>query len=241
MAVPPDDAAGSDDSELGTLLADVARALGTGQGAVDAERIVRLAASAVPHADHTGLSLVVGTRPPTSLASSGPVPAQVDALQHRLEEGPCLSAIAHDELIYVEDFSVDRRWPRFAEAVTMVAPVRALFAVRMALGGQRGAALNFYAERPGAFVDADFAAGTVLAGLAAAALERDVVRDEVANLEVALDSARTIGTAIGILMARQLVTREQAFAQLRVASQHLKRKLRDVAEQVTETGDLPDG
>jgi AmiR/NasT family two-component response regulator len=46
--------------------------------------------------------------------------------------------------------------------------------------------------------------------------------------------------AMGILMSSRLLTAEQAFEQLRTASQRLHRKLRDVAAEVTETGALPD-
>lgn len=45
--------------------------------------------------------------------------------------------------------------------------------------------------------------------------------------------------AVGILMARQQLTSEQAFGRLVTASQHLNRKLRDIAAEVTETGALP--
>jgi AmiR/NasT family two-component response regulator len=46
--------------------------------------------------------------------------------------------------------------------------------------------------------------------------------------------------AMGILMASGRSTQEQAFAALRRASQHLNRKLRDVAADVVETGQLPE-
>ena len=59
-------------------------------------------------------------------------------------------------------------------------------------------------------------------------------------MERALESSREIGTAIGILMARELCTADQAFDLLRVASQHTHRKLRDIAAHVKETGALPD-
>ncbi len=62
---------------------------------------------------------------------------------------------------------------------------------------------------------------------------------EVANLKVALNSARRIGAALGIIMSAYKVTEEQAFATLRVASQHTHRKLRDVAEDVLLTGAAP--
>ena len=64
-------------------------------------------------------------------------------------------------------------------------------------------------------------------------------RDRVKNLETALETNRHIAMAIGILMARQGLTEDQAFAELRDASQRRHVKLRDVAEQIVLTGDLP--
>lgn len=63
--------------------------------------------------------------------------------------------------------------------------------------------------------------------------------DKVANLERALASNRQIGAAMGILMTRLKLTDEQAFDLLRKTSQNRHRKLRDIAEEVTMTGELP--
>lgn len=74
------------------------------------------------------------------------------------------------------------------------------------------------------------------AELAEALAELAEARDMIANLEIALESSREIGTAIGILMATRKVTHDQAFGLLRTASQHQHVKLRDVAEGVIFTG-----
>lgn len=70
--------------------------------------------------------------------------------------------------------------------------------------------------------------------------ERRVAKaqSQVVNLEIALNSNRDIGTAIGILMNAHLVTQEQAFNMLRTVSQHSHRKLREVANEVIFTGTL---
>lgn len=68
------------------------------------------------------------------------------------------------------------------------------------------------------------------------ALQKQVTR--AANLEEALATNREIGQAIGILMASDHLTAEQAFERLRTASQHSHRKLRDIAADVVETGVL---
>lgn len=49
-----------------------------------------------------------------------------------------------------------------------------------------------------------------------------------------------IGQAQGILMERERISATQAFDVLRRASQHLNRKLRDVAQDLVDTGDEPD-
>jgi hypothetical protein len=64
-------------------------------------------------------------------------------------------------------------------------------------------------------------------------------RDQIAHLETALVSARRIGAAIGIIMARCQVTDDHAFALLRTTSQLTHRKVRDIAEDVVLTGALP--
>jgi signal transduction histidine kinase/DNA-binding response OmpR family regulator len=63
--------------------------------------------------------------------------------------------------------------------------------------------------------------------------------DKAANLERALTSNRQIGAAMGILMARLRLTDQQAFDLLRSESQHRHRKLRDIAEEVMMTGEVP--
>jgi len=69
--------------------------------------------------------------------------------------------------------------------------------------------------------------------------EATAERNRANNLAVALQSNRRIGMAMGILMGRLGVTEEDAFERLRIASQNQHIKLRDVAEVVIYTGDLP--
>jgi DNA-binding response OmpR family regulator len=64
-------------------------------------------------------------------------------------------------------------------------------------------------------------------------------QDEAANLRVALSSNRQIGAALGIIMQRYQIDSDESFARLRSTSQRLNRKLRDVADDVVHTGDLP--
>jgi hypothetical protein len=70
------------------------------------------------------------------------------------------------------------------------------------------------------------------------ASELDGLRAKVENLERALVTARRIGMALGILMARYGLTEERAFDALRLASHRTQRKIRDIADDVVLTGDL---
>ena len=70
--------------------------------------------------------------------------------------------------------------------------------------------------------------------------EREVDQRQIENLQVALTTARRIGMALGILMAERKISGDAAFELLRMVSQNTHRKLRDVADEVVETGALPD-
>ena len=70
------------------------------------------------------------------------------------------------------------------------------------------------------------------------AREAETQRTRADNLLVALETSRTIGMAMGILMSRHRVTADAAYEMLRRGSQVRQRKLRDMAEEVVQTGEL---
>jgi AmiR/NasT family two-component response regulator len=61
-----------------------------------------------------------------------------------------------------------------------------------------------------------------------------------AGLAAALRTREIIGEALGILMERERINANQAFDVLRRASQHLNIKLRDIAQDLVDTGEDPD-
>jgi hypothetical protein len=209
-------------------------------GPPDPERVVGFASAAVPHADDCGLTLVPGRGRPTTVAASRDTIRQVDTLQYRLGQGPCLTASTTGGVVRADDLRTDRQWPAFAAACVAETPVRSMFSIRLVLTGQDTAAINFYAEQPRVFDETDIGIGAIFGPFAALSLQTALNASEANHLHTALLSSRQIGTAIGILMARELITSEQAFARLVSASQHLNRKLKDVAAEVEETGRLPE-
>ena len=61
---------------------------------------------------------------------------------------------------------------------------------------------------------------------------------KIATLETALESARMIGTAIGILVERLKIAPGDAFDSLVEASHEEHRKVRDIASDLVFTGEL---
>jgi GAF domain-containing protein len=100
-------------------------------------------------------------------------------------------------------------------------------------------ALALYSYQPGHFTETEIDIAGIFADHAAIALAAAGAADQAESMRNALESNRRIGMAIGILMGSHRVTDEQAFAMLRIASQHGHTKLRDVAEDVILTGELP--
>jgi GAF domain-containing protein len=203
------------------------------------ERVVRFVAQAVPHAEHAALTIIRGSREPETLASSSEVPRKVDALQYETGEGPCLEAIEDSDITRADDLTTDVQWPQFAARAVALTPVRSMLGARLFLSGDDRGALNLYATTPYAFDDLDVGTAAILSSFASVTLQRLTAERKVENLEIALESSRQIGAAMGILMARRLVTKDQAFELLKTASQHLHRKLRDIALEVIETGEVP--
>jgi hypothetical protein len=208
--------------------------------ALDPEELVDFASRVVPHAISVGLTLVHGEGEPTTLAASGDLSSAVNAIEHECGEGPCLDAIEYDDISVANDLAADDRWPKFVERAVRETPVRSMFGTRIFLDGHERGALNFYAGEPNAFDQLDIGIGAMLSAIASVALQHSIEQRRRTNLEIALESSRVIGMAMGIVMSTRLCTADQAFDALRRASQQSNRKLRDVALEVTETGALPE-
>lgn len=188
-------------------------------------------------ADHASICVVKFAGYETVLASS-PVAEALDRLQAGFASGPGVDAASTGDAQLSTDLSIDERWPEFGPTAVANHGTRSVLSVQLAAGGQHraGAVLNLYAGPPDAFDETSRAMAEMLAAAAAVALGATRISERNANLELALQSNRDIGTAIGILMGLHRVTRPAAFTLLREASQRSRRKLRDIALAVIETG-----
>ena len=104
-------------------------------------------------------------------------------------------------------------------------------------------ALNIYAREVDAFDEDSRSAAVRFAPYAGVAVANmyayQDARNLADNLQKALDSRAIIDQAKGILMERHKVTAEQAFEVLVRISMQTNRKLRDIADQLATTGELP--
>ncbi|GAY08040.1 ANTAR domain-containing protein [Pseudonocardia sp. N23] len=165
---------------------------------------------------------------PVTVASSDALAARADRIQYESGAGPCLHALAHDEMVVVDltGGSDDERWPAFRRRMTAEAGIGGVRSHPLRDGSP--GSLNIYLGVPGP--DPDLVA--TAAAAARLALFAVATRARADQLSDALATSRTIGAAIGMLMARHGWSRDAAFTALREASQHTNRKLRDVAADV---------
>ncbi|GGC89075.1 transcriptional regulator [Tersicoccus solisilvae] len=232
------DARRSETDAVGVSFQTLTRMIGA-SGHADPDRLVAVAARLMPHADQAGVTSIRNDRPAVTVASTGEIPRAVDALQYRTGEGPCLDASLDDEAVISDDLAVERRWPAFAAACVDQFGVRSMLSVRLSLSQQDRAALNFYSPSTHVFTGQDVAEAVILAPFAALVVQQRLHEKDVSHYQEALISSRRIGSAVGILMAQHGVDADDAFGMLRTASQHLNRKLKDLAADVNYTGDLP--
>jgi hypothetical protein len=176
----------------------------------------------------------------STAASTDDVALRADALQYEIGSGPCVDAILDDNVYVTEDVAHDERWPQWGRQVSTELGLHSVLAYRLTLLDDSGAvaALNVFSDRPRAFDGRAVGTGLVLATHGSLLVTAQLARDKASNLLRAMESNRDIGVAMGILMHRHRLDREQAFAVLRVASQDSNRKLAEVASEVADTGTL---
>ena len=200
--------------------------------------IAKLGLSMVDSAEHASITVLRNDRFDTPTATSD-VPPRVDAIQYELGTGPCVDAVLDDTVYRTGDLARDTRWPEFGQRAVAATGVHSMLATRLYCE-QPGllAALNLYASPRDAFGDDALPTAVLLATHASLALTAASRQEKIVNLEQAVASNREIGVAIGVLMSRHLLTQQQAFDLMRMSSQRSHRKLRHIAAEVVETGDL---
>jgi GAF domain-containing protein len=206
--------------------------------------LVHLAVRQTPGARACGLTLARSDGAVT-VSCTGPLAEQADERQYQLDDGPCLEAMREGAVVRVEDMLGEQRWDDYPTLAAQVG-VRSSLSLPLNVDGRSRGALNLYSTEPSAFGPADEAVAARWAGQAAGALAvalRIADGDEKAEqLRGGLDTRTVIGQAVGLLMAQERCTAEQAFALLKHSSQRRNVKLRDVAAGLVAAfeADLPE-
>ena len=222
-AVSPDAASVVSLRELAEALRPLAARAAEDEGRQALEELVRIAVTRVPGARCASLTVRHGSRFTTE-AATDEAARQADQLQYQLGSGPGVDTEADDSVFLTGDVAGDGRWPQWGRLVQ----------------DESGAVatLNIYSDDPDAFGDRAAAMGLVLASHGSLLVTATLARGRATNLMRALESNREIGVAMGILMQRHQITRDEAFHVLRTASQDSNRKLSAVASEVADTGIL---
>ncbi|WP_247826112.1 ANTAR domain-containing protein [Arthrobacter antioxidans] len=223
--------------DLATELAELARGL---QQEPDTDAIlsgfVHAALELIPGVDEGSVSVVLGRKEIGSRAPSGNLPVRIDALQMETGQGPCMEAAYEHRTVRVPDMAHEQRWPLFARRATE-AGARGMLSIQLWVQGDDLGALNLYSYKADAFTDESENVGLLVASHAAVAFAE---AEKTRQLHEAVNSRDAIGQAKGILMERHKITGAQAFLVLSMASQRTHQKLRDVADHLINSGELPD-
>jgi hypothetical protein len=223
---------------MATQFQDLVRSMADSDRGLDLDAVLSFARSAIAGADHAAISLARNGQDPRTTASTGELPMRVDALQYAFNEGPCVAALDQSDVVWVDDLATDAQFPRFAPAAVELG-VRSMLSTRLFLSEHDHAALNLYSMRAGGFEADNVPLAAIFASYASLLLMNQLHEDRVMRLERALESNREIGVAMGILMAQHRWSQSEAFDRLVSASQHLNRRLRDIAAEVKSTMKLP--
>jgi transcriptional regulator with GAF, ATPase, and Fis domain len=228
----------------GTNFAEIARTMAREPTvARTLQRIVELAIDKIDGCDAAGILLLTKGEIVAGAWSDERVRA-IEEMECALGEGPCLDAITENRTFESPDLRDHlSRWPTFA-ARAIDAGIHSMLAFRLFAAEDTLGALDLYGYQPHAFDEVARAFGAVFAAHAALALagaqlhEHDLATAD--DLRAALETRDVIGQAKGILMATHHIDDVAAFNLLCETSSRVNRKLRNIADDVTRTGTLPD-
>ena len=216
-------------------VADIARRLAEAESLDETlQRVVDLAEGYIEHC-HGATMMTVRDGQVITPAFSNLDALGADEAQHATGEGPCLTAMRGEETIFIDDLDAEERWPQWRERVSELG-WRSMVGLRLFMADDTLGALDLYSRQPGGFDGHSRALGMVFASHASVAIKAAVSE---AGLEQALQTRDVIGQAKGVLMEREKLTGQQAFDRLRRLSSDHNIKLRDLAEDIANTGQIP--
>ena len=176
--------------------------------------VVALAHATVTGADGVSVMLSRGGAL-TTVAASDETISGMDADQYATGQGPCVSAATDGERIYVESLDTESRWPEFIPRAKQRG-INSILSMPLVTRGRPLGALNIYSSLAGAFTDPQKALATLCARQASDFLTHAAVdvsmEDLSGRVRDALAGRQTITLAVGVVMAREGVSADDAHA-----------------------------
>lgn len=217
-----------------TVFSALAEILYGGADASEVYAAVCVAATLlVPGCDHASLMLRRRKQYDTVAATSD-IAARIDELERQLGQGPCVDAI-DEQLPQIEaDLAAGSSWPQLAQEVLGTTPVRGVMAFRLLIDQNKIGALNLFSTTAGAFTTDAAGQASVLAAFASVTATAVHREQDIDSLRTGLMNNREIGTAVGLLMALQNLSADEAFDVLRRTSQQMNLKVADLARAVLD-------
>jgi len=180
---------------------------------------------------------VIDRGQPRSVVFTGPLAVHLDERQYELGFGPCLDAAKTGQRLVVDTDDADTPYREFAR-IAARAGVRHVVSTGMPLAQASIGGMNIYRTAEGVFSPTLLEQAEVFASYAAVAVNNIAsyagATTEAAQLRTAMQSRAVIDQAIGVIMARDRCSPDEAFDLLRRISQHRNVKLRDLAQTIVD-------
>ncbi|RAX44569.1 response regulator receiver protein [Arthrobacter sp. AQ5-06] len=170
-----------------------------------------------------------------TVASSGAAARAISQIEYRSEQSPGMAASLEQVTVHVPDVHDEARWPEYCEAV-LEQGIRSVLAIPFRLEGETKATLLLYSHRTSRFegrvlkAAEDFVRQTSLALRLAVRFAH--YSETAAHLRATLESRTVIDMAVGIIMAQNRCSQQEAFELLKAASSTRNSKLHNVAAAV---------
>lgn len=199
-------------------------------------RVCASAVEVVPGVFAAGVTLVQKKHEVSTLGGTNEDAALFDRLQERHGGGPCLQAAWTDEMVLVDDFASEIRWPALGADVVSSTAIRASVSYRLFTTEHGIGALNLYFDRPHSITGTGIEAGYALATYASLVVDAAQRQEQ---FDSALASRDIIGQAKGMVMERFDVDAGRAFELLKTLSQNSNIPVAEVARRLV-TADHPE-
>jgi GAF domain-containing protein len=205
------------------------------------DNLADLAKEVMPGTPEVSVSLLINDRPSTAVFT-GQLALDCDESKYGRGYGPCLHAAGSGDLVEVADAQAETRWGDYMEHAVEHGALSSL-SVPLPIHEGIAGAINVYARKPNAFDEESRSVATRFAACAAVAAANmyahEEARDLIEHLERRVDSRAVIERATGILMGRYEFTADQALQALTRAARYTDTKVRDIADTLVRTGELP--